>query len=273
MLKLLIKVSRPIFWVLGPLIIASGIIYSGSGSSFNTLAIIQMILASFPLSFVCFGINDIYDYESDRINRRKNSINGAVLNPKYHKLVFNLSIILSAVLLLSSIFTGNIVNIVSMSVLLVLVYGYSMPPLRLKQRPVIDSLSNGMMVLLLFMTGFSYSKGVADMDIRIFLAALCVAGVHSYTTLVDYSTDKLVGDRTFAVVLGKRATTMFPLVIFLTTLFFGKFGEIVNTFLLFCMSLFFISAVFPSEKLAKFFSYIIFIGTVFTAIFYLSSLV
>ena len=53
---LLLKTSRPIFWIIMPLIFSVGLFYSGA--KFSTLAIVQLIFISFPYSIFLYGIND-----------------------------------------------------------------------------------------------------------------------------------------------------------------------------------------------------------------------
>ena len=96
-LILLIKTSRPIYWLIQPLIFTVCLFYSGA--DLNYISIIQLILLSFPLSLIIYGINDIYDFESDQINPRKRLVNGIVLKQENHKRIKTVSYILIAMYL------------------------------------------------------------------------------------------------------------------------------------------------------------------------------
>ena len=150
-LTLLVKVSRPLGWVIAPLVFTIGL-YS-SNSQFSLIFVIQMILLSFPLSIILYGINDIYDNDSDGLNPRKNSLN---LNEKEQVIIKRVSTVISILLLASSIATINLSNLLSMLLLISISYFYSAPPIRLKELPPFDSISNGLLFFLAFSLGYSF---------------------------------------------------------------------------------------------------------------------
>jgi 4-hydroxybenzoate polyprenyltransferase len=78
---LLIKVSRPLSWAVFPLVFLLGLIVSGniSGSiTITPLAILQILLLSFPYCTFLYGINDVYDFEADQINPKKRKDGGRI---------------------------------------------------------------------------------------------------------------------------------------------------------------------------------------------------
>jgi 4-hydroxybenzoate polyprenyltransferase len=228
-----------------------------------------MLLLSFPLSLFCFGINDIYDYKSDKLNKRKKLVQGVALKPKYHYFVYRHSLISGFLLLISSIITLNITNIIAMSLLLFFVYSYSAPPLRFKEKPPFDSISNGIMVFSTFLLGFSYGSSISDITLKIYLAAFCVSGVHAYTTIVDYNADKKAKQTTFAIKYGKRTAVIFTLLIFLAAFIFGQFSLYISFFLIYCIILFSFSLARPSQRLTSIFSKLIYLGCLITAFLYM----
>src|SRR3989344_2932786 len=164
-LLLLIKTSRPLGWIIWPFVFLFGL--AASGANLTTLPIIQMILLSFPFSFFAYGINDIYDYQSDKLNPRKNLIEGIKLKPKYHSLVKKSAFFIALILVSSSLITQNIYNVSAMLFLLFFAYFYSAPPLRLKERPPLDSFTNGIGYFFLpFLLGFSYGGTIFDIPIK-----------------------------------------------------------------------------------------------------------
>ena len=271
---LLIKVSRPLYWILAPAVFLIGLTYFGS-ATITTLSLIEILLLSFPWCLFIYGINDIYDYESDRINPRKGWRTGAgiILEPKYHSYVKNVSFFIILLMLLTSILTLNISNILGMVLLVFFSYFYSAPPLRFKERPPLDSISNGIMFFSAVLLGFSFSRSIFDAGIDVYLIAACVIAIHAYSTIMDYPADKGAGNKTFAVVFGKRYAAVFALFIFVLTLFLtvpsGIIKPVTYYYLAFCSLLFFITAGYPSEDLASWFTLSIFIGFVLTGIAYL----
>jgi 4-hydroxybenzoate polyprenyltransferase len=59
--------------------------------------IIGTIFFFIPYNFLMYGINDVFDYESDLRNPRKGGIEGALLDPKYHALTIWASVSFAAV--------------------------------------------------------------------------------------------------------------------------------------------------------------------------------
>ena len=76
-LLFLIQVSRPIIWPVLPLVYALGL--HSSHAAINYAVVVQAVLLTFPINLVGCGLNDIYDYESDRRSGRRRAVWGAVV--------------------------------------------------------------------------------------------------------------------------------------------------------------------------------------------------
>ncbi|MCK5474516.1 MAG: hypothetical protein KAI53_03860, partial [Candidatus Aenigmarchaeota archaeon] len=139
---LLLKLSRPAFWSIPLLVFLLGLTYADAKLTY--LAVVQLLLLSLPFSVFLYGINDIYDYESDKLNPRKKGVQGIKLKQKYHSFIKKFSFFVILLLLFSSIITLNFSNIIGMIILLFFSYHYSAHPLRFKVKPPMDSFSNGM---------------------------------------------------------------------------------------------------------------------------------
>ena len=161
---------------------------------------------------VVFGMNDVYDYSTDSCNPRKilNKLEGGVLQPKYRSLVC-ISARLSTIFILGvSLFTRRLHNTLAITCLLFLSWQYSVPPLRLKEIPVIDSMSNGLIVFLTWFCGFSFSQLTLDKVLQKGLVlSLCTSGIHALGAMVDASADIAAGQRTIATALGQRPAALF----------------------------------------------------------------
>ncbi len=254
---LLFKASRPPSWVLAPLVFLLGIKISGGHFS-NWLQILQLVLLTMPYCVFLYGINDVFDFKSDMQNPRKGGAEGLKLQKKHHRFVYWSGLFFAGLLALSSIATLNFSNMVGMAILLFFSYYYSAPPLRLKERPPLDSFANGMLYLLgPFILGFSFAQPISSLSSKVFLITICVMGIHSFSTIMDYSVDKKSGDKTFAVVFGKRAAALFPVIAFTFTLLLENFNQISKGYivfwgyLIFCNCIFFIGFIHPDEKLAR----------------------
>lgn len=263
-LKLLIKVSRPISWVIAPAIYIGG----ASLLSFHisSVMIIQIALLSFPYCLFLYGINDIYDHESDLLNPRKGSIQGAQLAQQKHRLIKRYSLITVVLLLISSFVTLNILNIFGMILLLFFSYYYSAPPLRFKDRTPLDSFSNGIIYFLGPLL-IGYQGSLTMIPIDVILLSICVMGIHAYSTIADYTVDQKIGDKTFAVVYGIRWAAIIPFIVVVVSLFFNNYnlvssiGELLTKiYLVYIGIIFLATTIFPYESIGKIGFYLLYLG-------------
>lgn len=182
-----------------------------------------------------FGVNDIYDYASDILNPRKSitSLEGTILPPAHHPFVRRAAMLSTGIVLAVSTLpyfyaSSTVVPgaswqyycpVVSTSALLVLGWIYSAPPARLKEVPVIDSLSNGLIVCLSLLVGFSSCRafagqsglqwGLADIPSKGYTVGLVTASVHALGAAADIEADVAAGQRTVATLLGRRGCAIF----------------------------------------------------------------
>ena len=111
--------------------------------------------------------------------------------------------------------------------LLLVAWLYSVPPLRLKERPPLDSLANGFGYFLLpFTMGYCLNANPREMPLKYYLLALCVCGIHALATAADYDADRAAGHRTLAVKFGRRAAAAVAFATFVLALLFGDFNSV-----------------------------------------------
>ncbi|KAI1781773.1 hypothetical protein LXA43DRAFT_613532 [Ganoderma leucocontextum] len=238
-LKILVKVSRPAGWSFGPILYSIGLIHSPIGLAFlgKTRACLQLLSLSFPLALIVFGINDVYDYASDLRNPRKtvDGLEGTVLHPNQHAAIIASSSVATLLIAVASVFTARRHNVLVILVLLLLSWQYSAPPLRFKERPMFDSLSNGAIVDLAYLAGYTAGAGLLDsraMRIKGHILGLCTAGVHALGAVVDVDVDASVGQRTIATALGPRAAIAFAASCYLVAFFVERRLSIFGVYIL-----------------------------------------
>ena len=261
-LWLLIRVSRPVGWVVLPLVYCLGV--RASSGDWGPAAILQGALLTFPMNLVGCGLNDVNDFHSDSKNPRKGSLWGPVIGPEQHQFVYRACLATSLVIMVGALVTMNWANIALTICMLLLAWAYSVPPLRLKVRPPLDSLANGVGFFLLpFSIGYSFGGSLSDMPVKYYFAAGCTAGLHALTTAIDYRFDKTAGDQTLAVAWGKRAAVLFACAMFsLTWLMAGFQGTAVRTYLGICIAVTAVAVVYPRERVILMACTTIFIGFV-----------
>ncbi|KDN35771.1 hypothetical protein RSAG8_11333, partial [Rhizoctonia solani AG-8 WAC10335] len=232
-LIMLIKSSRPPGWTFAPILYGIGAIHSGMiPKTLSALAVClsQIATLSFPLCIVAFSINDVYDYETDIRNPRKSatSLEGTILPPAHHDFVYRAAITASIITIATSMLPPAFSPSVSSSsstfqtyapvlttmALVALGWMYSAPPARFKEVPIIDSISNGLIVFLSWFLGYASCRAltgdrglrwsIADIPSKGYVLGLVTSSVHALGAAADIDADLAAGQRTVGTVLGSR---------------------------------------------------------------------
>ncbi|MBI2580310.1 UbiA family prenyltransferase [Candidatus Woesearchaeota archaeon] len=250
-LWLLVRISRPLSWPLVALLFGLGLAISGA--AITATAILQLLLVAILLPLIVFGINDVYDCRADAINKRKQSaIHGFALEEVHHRFVSSAALASTIGLAIFSAFTRNPGNMVATAIVVSLGWAYSEPPIRLKEKPVLDSLSNGALVLSVILMGYSYGAPVTAVPATVYFAAFCASAIHALGAIMDYSPDKKAGVTTIATFFGKRLTAALALALVLAIILFsGIKSPSLRMFFWYAAVAFGILAVKDDERLAK----------------------
>lgn len=264
-LILLLQVSRPILWPLLPLVYIIGM--QAGHAPWSIVALTQIVLLTFPMNLIGCGLNDLYDYESDRLSKRRRLIWGAVIQPADRQFVWEACIAAMPLVIFGSCLARNGDNFVNTVSLVLIAWLYSVPPVRLKERPPLDSLTNGLGYFLLpFSMGYSLGADIRTIPTRYYFLALCVAGIHALATAADYESDRAAGHRTIAVDAGPRAAAALAFLIFLVTLFVVDFQTpAVHAFMVVSTIACAIATIFPRPRVILAACITIFLGFLLAA--------
>lgn len=209
-LKRAIEISRPIFWPSTFLTFLIGIIFSHS--EVNIEAILFACLWAFPYSLWICSVNDYYDFDTDKINQFKGKLSGAKPHPSERRFLIFLAIISFLVIVVPTTLFASFTSLLWSLSAIIVVFIYSSPPIRLKTRPIIDSLSNGAFVASVFLTGYFHNANVSTISESSALAAIAfvlgVSAVHILGALRDYTPDKTAGMTTIAIFLGQKKSAL-----------------------------------------------------------------
>jgi lycopene elongase/hydratase (dihydrobisanhydrobacterioruberin-forming) len=210
----IIKISRPRFWLylFGPYIVGLAAAAS-SPSEFSRLdSILFGLYFLLPANLLVYGINDIFDFETDRLNPKKVEYE-MLVRPETHRylagwiLALNLPFMITAYFLAFS-------ALVPLSILVVLSILYSAPPVRAKAIPIVDSLFN---VLYVFPAAFAYQMLTGEFPSASVIAAggLWAAAMHAYSAVPDIEADRAASLHTIATLLGRTGTLAFCFISFI----------------------------------------------------------
>ncbi len=212
LIRQLLLVSRPISWPNTAFPFAAG--YLVMQQSIDVRFVIGTLFFLIPYNLVMYGVNDVYDYESDIRNPRKGGIEGALSAKKLHRPILIAAAVSSLPFLIALLAMGNLsANLVLLAVMF-FVLAYSVPVLRFKERPFIDSITSslhfvGPLVYALALTGYPQAAVLA-------VAAFFAWGMasHAFGAVQDVVPDREGGIRSIATELGAAHTVQFSLVLY-----------------------------------------------------------
>jgi 4-hydroxybenzoate polyprenyltransferase len=208
--------SRPVSWVntAFPFFAA----YLFVSEQIDITLVLGTLFFLIPYNFLMYGINDVFDYESDLRNPRKGGIEGALLDPKYHALTIWASVGFAAVFVVYLLLVGSLEANLWLGFTLFAVLAYSVPGLRFKERPFLDSITSavhfvGPMVYGLVLAGSS----IANPKVIAIIAAFMGWGMasHAFGAVQDVRADREAGIKSVATQIGARNTVRFAFALYI----------------------------------------------------------
>lgn len=206
----IVVISRPRFWlyVFGPYIVG---LAAGAVAPVDILRLEAIFFGLYfllPANLLIYGVNDIFDYETDRLNPKKSGYESLV-RPETYRSLWAWIIALNIPFLVAAAFLIPFA-LGSLAAFLLLSIFYSAPPVRAKVIPFLDSLFN---VLYILPGAFAYQilTGAFPPVAVVAAASLWTAAMHAYSAIPDIEADRGAGVRTIATTLGPRLTHLFCL--------------------------------------------------------------
>ena len=207
MFKKLLQVSRPRFWMyaIGPYLIGVT-----CAQDFNTASALNhnifwwLLYFTLPANLFIYGVNDIADTDTDAFNSKKGSYEAKVAADEKKSIA--LWSVLLALPFVYVLWTSSLAEQLCFVIFVFFGLIYSLPPLRLKARPFIDSLSNGVGYTMPGLMGYFAAGGKHIAWVPYLVAFLWASVMHAYSAIPDIEADGKAGIKTIATVLGKEGT-------------------------------------------------------------------
>jgi 4-hydroxybenzoate polyprenyltransferase len=200
----LVHISRPVLWINT---IGSGLVAVWlTGALFDLRALPVILWLTLPFNLLIYGVNDIYDQDTDAANPRKGSIEGArIRQSEVRRIAWAVAIVNVPFLVVFFLTLPLLANAAILLYVGVFVF-YSAPPLRFKARPFLDSLSNAAYALPLVIVPAALAV-TPIWPAALGLMAWSVAK-HAFDAVQDIVEDRDAGITTTAVRLGARGTAL-----------------------------------------------------------------
>lgn len=208
-LTTILEISRPRFWMYlaGPVLIGTVLGASSLSDLSNPVVMFLLIISTLPLNLFLYGVNDLYDAETDQHNPKK-QMQEHHLHRRHYTMLIKWSTGVTAIVgILSLVLLPNTASKLLLVLFMFLSWGYSANPLRFKSKEFLDSWSNVLYIIPGLIAYSVFSAPLPNFQVIVGLAAW-TAGMHLYSAIPDISADARAGVRTTAVVLGTRRSLL-----------------------------------------------------------------
>ncbi len=215
MLRALLLSSRPLSWVNTAFPFAAA--YLLTTGAVDLTLVLGTIFFLIPYNLAMYGINDVFDYESDLRNPRKGGVEGAVLDTRMHRPTLIASVATTVPFVVYLVAVGSPLSWVVLAVSLFAVVAYSAKGLRFKEKPFLDSITSSThfvspAVYALVLAGATFTP-----QLWFVLAAFFLWGMasHAFGAVQDVSADREAHISSIATVVGARAAARLSVALYL----------------------------------------------------------
>lgn len=222
-IKTLFFSSRPVSWINTAYPFAAA--YLATNGKMNVFFVLAAFYFLIPYNVLIYVVNDVFDYESDIKNPRKNSIEGGLLPPSLHRFMLAATGVITLIFALPVLIFAD--NNARLFLLLILMgaAAYSAPPLRTKERPFADSITSSFhfvspMIFAFLVTGWR-------MEYIGYTLAFFFWGCasHMFGAVQDIVSDREANIASIATYLGAKKTVRLSLALYITAgIFVALYG-------------------------------------------------
>ena len=214
MLKALFVSSRPLSWVNTAFPFAAAYVLT---AGVDATLIVGTLFFLIPYNLAMYGINDVFDYESDLRNPRKGGVEGAVLDTRMHRPTIIASIVTTVPFVVYLVIVGGPASWVVLAISLFAVAAYSAKGLRFKERPFLDSITSSTHFVSPAVYALVLAGAVFTPQLVALLGAFFLWGAasHAFGAVQDVIADREGGISSIATVIGARATVRLSVIAYL----------------------------------------------------------
>ena len=203
--------SRPVSWIntAAPFALA----YFLATGGFDLVGVIGTVFFLVPYNLAMYGINDVFDYESDLRNPRKGGVEGAVLDRSLHRPTLVASAVTTVPFLVYLVVVGTLESSLWLAASAFAVIAYSAKGLRFKEIPFLDSGTSAFHFVSPAIVGWTIAGADLSGGVWACLIAFMLWGAASqaFGAVQDVRFDREAGLKSVATVLGARAAVWFAL--------------------------------------------------------------
>ena len=198
--------SRPLSWINTAFPFAAA--YLLTTGTVDLAFVVGTIFFLVPYNLAMYGINDVFDYESDLANPRKGGVEGALLDRSLHRWTLIAAAVTCVPFLVVLVLLGGPASWLVLAVSLFAVVAYSAPGLRFKERPFLDSVTSSIHFVSPAVYGLVLAGAVPTPALFAVLGAFFLWGMasHAFGAVQDILPDRAGGIASIATVMGAKTT-------------------------------------------------------------------
>lgn len=213
--RTLLTASRPLSWINTAYPFAA--VYLLTTGRVDVALVVGTLFFLVPYNLAMYGINDVFDYESDLANPRKGGAEGAKLPPRLHRVTLLASGLLVAPFVIALLIMGaqRPISWVVLAVSLFAVVAYSVRGLRFKEIPFLDSITSSTHFVTPALYAMALAGTTVTAPIAVTMASFFCWGMasHAFGAVQDIVPDREAGIGSIATVLGASKTVWFAFVL------------------------------------------------------------
>jgi 4-hydroxybenzoate polyprenyltransferase len=215
LLPALLVSSRPLSWINTAFPFAAA--YLLTTGRIDAALITGTVFFLVPYNLAMYGVNDVFDYESDLANPRKGGAEGAKLPLAMHRATLVISAVLAGVFVIGLVVLGadRPMSWLVLAVSLFAVLAYSVKGLRFKEIPVLDSITSSTHFVTPALYAFALAGTTITAPLVITMVAFFCWGMasHAFGAVQDIVPDRDAGIGSIATAFGARATVRISIVL------------------------------------------------------------
>ena len=206
--------SRPLSWVNTAFPFAAA--YLVTRGTVDVAFVVGTIYFLIPYNLAMYGINDVFDYESDLHNPRKGGAEGAVLDRRLHRVTLIAAAIINVPFLVFLVIVGTPLSWLVLAISVFAVVAYSVPGLRFKERPVLDSITSSTHFVSPAVYGLVLAGAVFTPQLWLLLGSFFLWGFasHAFGAVQDVAADREGRIASIATVIGARSTVRLSVLVY-----------------------------------------------------------
>ncbi len=223
MIGSIVRASRPVSWINTAFPFAAA--YLMVVREIDAVFVVGTLFFLIPYNVLMYGVNDVFDWQSDLANPRKGGIEGDVVRDENAARRIHRGILIASAVTVIPPFVwllvqGSAMAGLTLTLVLAGVLVYSVPYARFKERPFLDSVTSafhfvGPMLYALVLTGAELSSRSVWPIIVAFVAWGMAS--HAFGAVQDVQADRAGGIGSIATVIGARPTVWVALVLYVSS--------------------------------------------------------